>query len=224
MVPYEHPAHDRPKGKASMKGKRSLTVKARDQRLEREFWPVDIHHPCIIRLDLLARWEAVVDKTKTIITIGAATITSTEPVDEWATQTTTSNQLWNSKVSRAAVSHHCSGRGWCGARRSSSSLPLLTPVLRRLRHYLTSGSAAESASTPQQGQRLKENTYIFAARDEDCGCTALVQHPIDMGSSQPNCLRPHHLSLNKRQVLNRMVQEMRSVHVVLVKRKTGRWR
>ncbi len=55
----------------------------------------------------------------------------------------------------------------------------------------------------QQSQRqqlqevLDRNRDIFAARDEDCRQTGLVQHDIDTSAALPICLRQHRLALAK---------------------------
>lgn len=52
-----HKAHDRNR-ENGRKGTKNLSVEAGGQRLEHEFWLADIHDPCIIGMDLLARLEA----------------------------------------------------------------------------------------------------------------------------------------------------------------------
>lgn len=74
---------------------------------------------------------------------------------------------------------------------------------------------------------------IFAARDEDCRQTGLVQHTIKSGSAQPIRLHPHQLALTKRQVGEDKSHEMAAAGVtepsdspwvapaVLVRKKDG---
>ncbi|KAG1946508.1 interleukin-1 receptor accessory protein-like 1-A [Pimephales promelas] len=97
----------------------------------------------------------------------------------------------------------------------------------------------EHLSTPQQEQLqrlLGEFMDIFAAREEDCTRTALVQHHIDTGPAAPIRLRPHRLPLAKRQAAEEMIREMAAngiiepsdspwaAPMVMVRKKTGAWR
>ncbi|KAG1941393.1 interleukin-1 receptor accessory protein-like 1-A [Pimephales promelas] len=99
--------------------------------------------------------------------------------------------------------------------------------------------SSEHLSTPQQEQLqrlLGEFMDIFAAREEDCTRTALVQHHIDTGPAAPIRLRPHRLPLAKRQAAEEMIREMAAngiiepsdspwaAPMVMVRKKTGAWR
>ena len=93
---------------------------------------------------------------------------------------------------------------------------------------------------PQQRLQLKRllDDYmdIFAARDEDCRQTGLVQHAIETRDAQPIRLRPHRLALTRRQVAEDKIREMAAAGiiepsnspwaapVVLVRKKNGSWR
>ncbi|KAL0972692.1 hypothetical protein UPYG_G00193550 [Umbra pygmaea] len=72
------------------------------------------------------------------------------------------------------------------------------------------GGRSSNGLNPQQQQEVKcllnEYTDIFAAKDEDCTQTGLVQHAIETGSAQPIRLRHHRLSLWQRTGFVRWLQ------------------
>lgn len=86
----------------------------------------------------------------------------------------------------------------------------------------------------QQSQRqqlqevLDRNRDIFAARDEDCRRTGLVQHDIDTGAAPPICLRQHRLATKIREMERTGVIEPSNspwaAPAVLVKKKDSSWR
>ena len=102
--------------------------------------------------------------------------------------------------------------------------------------WLRSGAGLDVQQSLQLRLLLEEYGDIFAARDEDCRRTGLVQHAIDTGSARPIRLRPHRLALAKRQAAEDKVREMAAGGViepssspwaapaVLVKKKDGSWR
>ena len=55
---------------------------------------------------------------------------------------------------------------------------------------------------------------IFAARDEDCTRTSLVQHENDTGDARPIRLRPHRLPFAKRAVAEQKVKDMAEAGVI----------
>ncbi|KAI3369348.1 hypothetical protein L3Q82_007586 [Scortum barcoo] len=76
---------------------------------------------------------------------------------------------------------------------------------------------------------------IFAARDEDCTHTSLVQHNIDTGNAYSIRLHPRHLPLTKQALAEQKIKEMMEAGiiepstspwvapVVWVKKKDGTW-
>ncbi|KAI3370527.1 hypothetical protein L3Q82_025289 [Scortum barcoo] len=94
----------------------------------------------------------------------------------------------------------------------------------------------------EEGQRLQLRELldlfsdIFAAKDEDCTHTSLVQHNIDTGNAHPICLHPRRLPLTKRALAEQKIKEMVeagiiepstspwAAPVVLVKKKDDTWR
>ena len=140
-----------------------------------------------------------------------------------------------------------SGQGGdSGGRRSSrramarSSLPLPVPCVPRRPVFAAfpSPETAEAVNAlwlrsgvgldVQQSRRLRllleEYGDIFAARDEDCRRTGLVQHAIDTGSARPIHLRPHRLALAKRQAAEDKVREMAAGGVMSPRPVHGRLR
>lgn len=55
---------------------------------------------------------------------------------------------------------------------------------------------------------------IFAARDEKCNCTSLVQHDINTSEARPICLHPHCLPFSRRAVVEQKIKEMLKVGVI----------
>ncbi|KAI3351294.1 hypothetical protein L3Q82_005839 [Scortum barcoo] len=94
----------------------------------------------------------------------------------------------------------------------------------------------------EEGQRLQLRELldlfsdIFAAKDEDCTHTSLVQHNIDTGNAHPIRLHPRRLPLTKRALAEQKIKEMVeagiiepstspwAAPVVLVKKKDDTWR
>lgn len=93
---------------------------------------------------------------------------------------------------------------------------------------------------PQQSALLRdllqEFLDIFAARDDECTRTGLVQHTIDTGTAEPIHLRPYRLPLAKWEAAERLIQTMAAAGVIepsnspwtfpaiLVRKKDGTWR
>ena len=92
----------------------------------------------------------------------------------------------------------------------------------------------------QQSQRLRDLlqqfTDIFAARNQDCTQTNLVQHSIDTGTALPIRLRARRLGFAKQEAAEQMIREMAEAGVIepsnspwaapalLVKKKDDTWR
>ncbi|KAI3363837.1 hypothetical protein L3Q82_001439 [Scortum barcoo] len=93
----------------------------------------------------------------------------------------------------------------------------------------------------EAGQRLQLRELldlfsdIFAAKDEDCTHSSLVQHNIDTGNAHPIRLHPCRLPLTKRALAEQKIKEMVetginepstspwAAPVVLVKKKDDTW-
>ncbi|XP_067358906.1 uncharacterized protein [Channa argus] len=99
-----------------------------------------------------------------------------------------------------------------------------------------SGGHLDAAQRQQLNRLLQDFVDIFAARDEDCTRTGLVQHHIDTGDAPPIRLRPHRLPLVKRQAAQELIESMVANDIiepsdspwaapmVMVRKKTGKWR
>lgn len=61
-------------GLSEMLGKQRLLVKVGRTEVTQKFWLADILDPCIIGLDLLDRWGAIVDISRNVIHIGKETL------------------------------------------------------------------------------------------------------------------------------------------------------
>ena len=214
-----------------MRGWKRLAVRVGGQEVVHEFWLADIRDSCIIGLDLLTRWGARLDMAGAAITVGAETV-----------------------ARQSGWGEH----GGSGDRRSSHRVtpreprPLAAPCIPRApvstafpspetaeavhALWLRSGVGLDGQQHRQLWLLLEEYGDIFAARDEDCGRTGLVQHAIDTGSARPIRLRPRRLALAKRQAAEDKVREMAAGGViepssspwaapaVLVGKKDGSWR
>uniref|UniRef100_A0AAV2M0R0 Gypsy retrotransposon integrase-like protein 1 n=1 Tax=Knipowitschia caucasica TaxID=637954 RepID=A0AAV2M0R0_KNICA len=99
-----------------------------------------------------------------------------------------------------------------------------------------SSEGLDQCQKEQLRHLLDRYVDIFAARDEDCTQTRLVQHSIDTGSAPPIRLRPHRLALSKRQLAEDMIHKMLAAGiiepssspwaapVVIVRKRLGGWR
>ncbi|KAJ3601447.1 hypothetical protein NHX12_032415 [Muraenolepis orangiensis] len=62
--------------RANMVGTKVVHIRMGDQEMMQEVWLAPIQDPCIIGLDLLARWGAQIDVSQARLTIGAETLAS----------------------------------------------------------------------------------------------------------------------------------------------------
>ncbi|KAJ8364795.1 hypothetical protein SKAU_G00136260 [Synaphobranchus kaupii] len=98
-----------------------------------------------------------------------------------------------------------------------------------------SSDGLDSQQRHQLKLLLDDYVEIFAARNEDCKQTGLVQHAIETGSAQPIRLRPHRLALTKWQAAEDKVRNIAAAGViepsnsswaapaVLVRKKESSW-
>jgi len=77
-----------------------------------------------------------------------------------------------------------------------------------------SSEGLDSQQSQQLRDLLQQFTDIFAARDEECTQTNLVQHKIDTGTAPPIRLRLYRLALAKREAAERMILEMAAAGVI----------
>ena len=233
--------------KADMRGKKGLTIQAGGHVLVHKFWLANIRDPCIIGLDLLKRWRALVDVSKATITLGTETLA----LQSGRRKKKQPNGQRTSRQAAAALQapSHCvspsastptSVPAQPQPAPASSPEPAVPPSAETTEAIKDLWQRSKDGLNPQQCQELKQllEDYmdIFAARDEDCKHTGLVQHAIDTGSAKPIRQRPHRLSLAKRQVAEDKIREMLAAGViepsdspwaapvVLVRKKDGSWR
>ena len=227
--------------KVCMEGKKLLTVRAGDQEVVHEFWLANIQDPCIIGLDLLSHWGAQVDVVGKAITLGKETV-------ELQSGRREKNRPRGRRTSTAAQrvsGPHAPTPDTNSAAQpqpapTTSTEPMVAPSVETTEAILKLWQRSSDGLNPQQHHKLKclLNDYrdIFAARDEDCRQTGLVQHTIETGSALPIRLRPHRLALSKRQAADEKIREMHAAGViepsdspwaapvVLVRKKDDTWR
>ncbi|RXN05567.1 Retrovirus-related Pol poly from transposon [Labeo rohita] len=231
-------------------GKKLLSVVVGMSQTSHEFWLADIRDECIVGLDLLAHWGARVDVPGAVLCLGNETVplrSGWSHHGEAAAPQPPPRHPCSPAPSRRSRAAETKGepRGSIAAQ-TSASQPLSPHVL--LAHPSPETVAAveelgrqsgEHLSAPQQEQLqclLRDFVDIFAAREEDCTRTALVQHHIDTGHAAPIRLCPHRLPLAKRQAAEEMIRDMAAngiiepsdspwaAPMVMVRKKTGGWR
>ncbi|KAF7654556.1 hypothetical protein LDENG_00068320 [Lucifuga dentata] len=198
-------------GQARMRGKHLLQVKVGGVEVTHEFWLADIQDPCIIGLDLLQRWGAQVNGLRKVIHLGTETVAlhchqeeglkhlqGQEEVPE-PTSPVTTNTIRSTNGSLAT--YHADYYPACG----------LQAVHDLWRH-------SSEGLDPQQSQQLwdllHDFTNIFAALDEECTQTGLVQHSIDTGAATPIKLSPHQLPFAERRAAEQIIQEMATAGII----------
>lgn len=251
-------------GHAEMKGKRLLQVRVGTVKLNHEFWLADIQDSCIIGLDLLTRWGAQVDMAKNTIRLGKEVVSVQQPRDKelepnMTRKATTTRTIHPRDIADSPQKHcqpptthpttekqfhiqHPRSPPEPPPNKAAKSPPACSappsPTTAQAVHDLWQRSSEGLDS--QQSQQLKallhEFMDIFAALDEECTQTGLVQHVIDTGTAAPVRLRPHRLPLAKREAAERIIQDMAAngiiepsnspwaAPVVLVKKKDATWR
>lgn len=222
-----------------MLGKRNLPVVVGTQPTGHDFWLADIRDDCIIGLDLLTRWGASVDVPRSLLIFGAETVPlGTDRRGRCAEYPGGQSHQVGVTTSCPPATHHPSAQGGLEgatpqltAPRSPSAetVTAVKELGRRSSHLL------DQAQRTQLDCLLEEFLDIFAACDEDCTRTSLVQHHIDTGQASPIRLRPHRLPLAKRQAAEELIQSMAANGViepadgpwaapVVMVRKDGGWR
>ncbi len=212
-----------------MPGKKLLSVVVGTCQTRHEFWLADIRDECIVGLDLLAHWGTRVNVPGAALCLGNETVPlrlGRSRHGEAATpQPPPRHQCSPAPApSRSTKAAETQGEP-CGSivaqTSTSQPLPPHTPSaprhLRLLLLLRSWGGEAVSISMPQQEQLqhlLRDFVDIFAAREEDCTRTALVQHHIDTGTAAPIRLRPHRLPLAKRQAAEEMIRDMAANSII----------
>ncbi|CAI5657278.1 unnamed protein product [Oreochromis niloticus] len=177
--------------RAKVKGERSLPVTVANRTVDHQFWLASIQDRCIIGLDLLAKWEATVDVSRAILYLGteAVKLHTTKEVPLPAS-TFSASVRKPEDLSPLAVE---------GASPSPAVQQLSTETKLAVEDlYQRSCEGLQADQQRQLREILDLFADIFAAKDEDCMQTSLVQHDIDTGDARPIRLRPRRLPLAKR--------------------------
>lgn len=205
-----------------MLGRKRLTVTVADQQVDHKFWLAQIQDPCIIGLDLLAKWNAVVDVSRAELRLGTAVI-PLQPAGE--------------KGLRPAEVLPAPAENAISEATTQDSQPPSEETSQAIEELFQ--RSCEGLDVDQKRQlRDLLNCFadIFAAKDKDCTHTNLVQHEIDTGEATPIRLRPRRLPFAKRAAAEKQIQEMLeagviepssspwAAPVVLVRKKDGTWR
>ncbi len=180
-----------------MPGKKLLSVVVGTSRTCHEFWLADIRDECIVGLDLLAHWGARVDVPGAALCLGNETVPlrlgRSRHGEAAAPQPPPRHQCSPAPApSRRTRAAETQGEPWGSIVTTTHSIRPPSPETVVAVEELGRRSG-EHLSTPQQEQLqhlLREFVDIFAAREEDCTRTALVQHHIDTGPAAPIRLRP----------------------------------
>ena len=218
--------------RARMQGEGSLQVTVAGHTINHTFWLASIQDPCIIGLDLLTKWGAVVDIHRTTLYLDSEAITLHPTCEKGLSQV--ASLLPNTQVpSIPSPPARIEGV-------STSPLPPHVPSAETKQAvddlYRRSCEGLQADQTCKLRELLERFADIFAARDEDCTHTSLVQHDIDTGDARPIRLRPRRLPLAKRAAAEQQIKEMADAGIiepssspwtapaVLVKKKDDTWR
>ncbi len=235
-----------------MPGKKLLSVVVGMSQTHHEFWLADIRDECIVGLDLLAHWGACVDVPGAALCLGNETLPLRSGRSRHGEATAPQLQPRHqcspapapSRRTRAAETQGEPWRNIVAQTSTPQPLPPHTPTASPSPETVVAVEelgrrSGEHLSTSQQEQLrhlLRDFVDIFAAREEDCTRTALVQHNIDTGPAAPIRLRPHRLPLAKRQAAEELIRDMAAngiietsdspwaAPMVMVWKKTGGWR
>ncbi|KAK2920525.1 hypothetical protein Q8A73_000010 [Channa argus] len=201
--------------KTVMPGKKLLPVVVGAQQISHEFWLADIRDDCIVGLDLLARWGACVDLPHR---------DHRSPAQAGQER---QRRRRGSRTARASVPQQPLPRA--SAPPSDETAAAVAELAQR------SGGQLDAVQRQQLNSLLQDFVDIFAARDEDCTRTGLVQHHIDTGDAPPIRLRPHRLPLVKCQAAQELIESMVANDIiepsdtpwaapmVMVQKKTVKW-
>ncbi|KAL7839003.1 hypothetical protein SRHO_G00256610 [Serrasalmus rhombeus] len=217
-----------------MGGKKRLCVGLAKRTLQHEFCLAPIRDACILGLDFLKALGAVLDIPAAALKLGRMRIPLAAPP--------TAEQ--DRAVATASI--QARDQGPAGPEHTPPEGEGITPLPEKIPSQSTPEAVRElwrhssEGLTEEQSQRLwallQANLDAFAAREEDCTRTSLVQHQIDTGSTAPIRLHAHRLPIAKQQAAEQKLKEMAesgviepsnspwAAPVVLVKKKDGSWR
>ncbi|KAL7844430.1 hypothetical protein SRHO_G00229690 [Serrasalmus rhombeus] len=198
-----------------MGGKKRLCVGLAKRTLQHEFCLAPIRDACILGLDFLKALGAVLDIPAAALILGKTRIPLVP--------------LPTAEQDRVVATASVQARDQ-GPARPEQTQPEgegVTPLPEKIPSQSTPEAVRElwrrsrEGLTEEQSQRLwallQANLDAFAAREEDCTRTSLVQHQIDTGSTAPIRLRVHRLPIAKQQAAEQKLKER-------LKKKDGSWR
>ena len=181
--------------RSKMIGTRSLRVMVGGQQRQHQFWLANIQDPCIIGLDLLDKWGAVVDVSRATLALGTETMVLHESCD-----CDTPTQASEPPMRTASVERTAPPGLPVSANHPFTTRSQTTEVKGAIDNLFK--RSCQDLNREQQHQLkdlLQTFSDVFAVRDEDCTHTNLVLHDIDTGEARPIRLRPRCLPLAKRE-------------------------
>ena len=222
---------------AGMLGKIPLPVTVGNTETTHKFWVAEILDPCIIGLDLLTRWGARVDVSRNTIHFGTETLTlqrrqggkigctQAQLCSPGASPSPPPKPLPPSPETTTATSVE-----------ATTPQPPSSDVDNAIQElYQRSSEGLDAQQSQQLRDLLQQFTDIFAAQNQDCTQTYLVQHSIDTGTALPIRLRARRLGFAKQEAAEQMIREMAEAGVIepsnspwaapalLVKKKDDTW-
>ncbi|KAL7827668.1 hypothetical protein SRHO_G00333860 [Serrasalmus rhombeus] len=217
-----------------MGGKKRLCVGLAKRTLQHEFCLAPICDVCILGLDFLKALGAVLDIPAAALILGRTRVplAALTTADQDHVAATSSVQDRDEGLAEPKQTQpEGEGVTLLPEKMPSQSTP---EAVRELWRRSSEGLTEEQSRL--LWALLQANLDVFAAREEDCTRTSLVQHQIDTGSTAPIRLRAHRLPIAKQQAAEQKLKEMAesgviepsnspwAAPVVLVKKKDGSWR
>uniref|UniRef100_A0A3B5LMC7 C2H2-type domain-containing protein n=1 Tax=Xiphophorus couchianus TaxID=32473 RepID=A0A3B5LMC7_9TELE len=173
------------------------------------FWLAKIQDPCIIGLDLLAAWGGIIDVTSATLRVGHKAVQLHSQRQEKVQQV---NAPTLAKDRNRAPQRPLDDL--VGTEEAHAELPSeeTRQAVREL--CLRSCGGLDQEQSERLQDLLEAYIDIFAAKDEECTRTNLVQHDIDTGETRPIRLRPHRLPFSRRAVAEKKIEEMLKADVI----------
>ena len=234
--------------RADLNGRKVVRVRINQVTTHHQFWLANIQDECILGLDLLEKWGAMVDVSQAQLHLGADTVSlqatgnACQARQGFATSPTQAAPLVQEHRASTPARRRRRRRR---QKQTSPHVQRVLPDTQTTPPAPPTSSPHHSQPSPSRGtppsaetkQALQEmclrsceglderqcsqvrdllDRYadIFAARDEDCTRTSLVQHEIDTGDARPIRLRPRRLPFAKRAVAEQKVKEMAEAGVI----------
>lgn len=195
--------------RSRMKGWRVLDVEVESQKSQHMFWLAKIQDPCIIGLDLLAVWGGIIDVTSATLRVGHKAVQLHSQCQERVRQVNAPTMSEDHSRAPQRPLDDLVGTEEAHAEPPSEET---RQAVREL-CLQSCGGLGQEQSERLQGL-LEAYIDIFAAKDEECTRTNLVQHNIDTGETRPIRLRPHRLPFSRRAVAEKKIEEMLKADVI----------